>query len=313
MPNGHLIAFGANPAWQKTLFFDHFRPGQVNRARDIRAFASGKGINFCRAARCDGRFPARLLQFAGGENGAHIERDLAAEALTHRTVRTRNPTRCCITCLCKESGSMTELIEPSYPTTLAEMRQILDALDAELPGARFAALCGTLPTGTPPSLYVEVAKRVHAAGIPLLVDCFRDIEPVLELGGDMYLKINVEELLLLTGATSTPQALRALFGHYKLAAVAITDGPGQAYLAFEGRLFRYMIPRLKEVINPLGSGDTASAILAAGILSGVALPEAFRRALGAASANCLSELCGHFDPAEAIRLAGEIRPEEIGF
>ena len=41
-----LLVLGPNPAWQKTLFFDAFRPGQVNRAHRLEEFASGKGINF---------------------------------------------------------------------------------------------------------------------------------------------------------------------------------------------------------------------------------------------------------------------------
>ena len=47
-----VTVLGANPAFQKTLTFDGFRQGKVNRAKDVTFTASGKGINFCRAARC---------------------------------------------------------------------------------------------------------------------------------------------------------------------------------------------------------------------------------------------------------------------
>ena len=57
-----ITALGPNPAWQKTLFFDRFRYGAINRAREMQTFPAGKGINFCRAAACHGRVAARLIQ-----------------------------------------------------------------------------------------------------------------------------------------------------------------------------------------------------------------------------------------------------------
>ena len=54
MPKPLISVFGANPAWQKTLYFGEFRRGQVNRAEKLELYAGGKGVNFCRAAKCFG-------------------------------------------------------------------------------------------------------------------------------------------------------------------------------------------------------------------------------------------------------------------
>ena len=41
-----ITVIGANPAWQKTLFFREFIPGRVNRAYKEENYSSGKGVNF---------------------------------------------------------------------------------------------------------------------------------------------------------------------------------------------------------------------------------------------------------------------------
>ena len=300
-----LLVLGPNPAWQKTLFFERFRPGEVNRAQEMRAFASGKGVNFCRAVRCAGRASAVLLQFVGGDNGEYLVRELNREGLVHRSVTTRHPTRCCVTCLCRKTRSMTELIEPSYPVSEAEIEAFRGELLRELPGTALLALCGTLPTGTDPEFYARMAAPALAMGIPLLVDSYRHIESVLEQRGRIYLKVNLEELRCLTGEEHVKSAFRALFARYPgVAAAAITDGPRQACLAeAAGTLIRYTLPELPELVSPLGCGDTASAVLASELVAGTPLDRAFRAALAGASANCLNEVCGSFEPATAEELA----------
>lgn len=41
-----ILIIGLNPAFQSTLHFDHFRPGQVNRASRKCNSIGGKGQNF---------------------------------------------------------------------------------------------------------------------------------------------------------------------------------------------------------------------------------------------------------------------------
>ena len=71
-------------------------------------------------------------------------------------------------------------------------------------------------------------------------------------------------------------------------------------------LFSYTIPRLEQVINPIGCGDTASAVWLSEIVSGTEYSEAFRYALGCASANCLTAFPGNFVMDDALALAAQI-------
>ena len=302
-----IAVLGPNPAWQKTLFFKNFIRGAVNRAVRMEELPSGKGINFCRALKCHGEAESLLIQFCGGENGSRIDAALAAEGMPFRSVAVPGATRCCTTCLDVTEQVMTELIEPSFPAPAEAVEAMLGRFEKELENASGAAFCGSLPDGTDPGLYVRAAELAAKSGVLLLIDAFRDLDAVFAAGPSVVLKINREELAKLAGTDDTSAGLRRVFARFPaLRYAAITDGPGRAF-AFDGQKFAvYTLPRLAEVANPIGCGDTASAVLLSELCTGNDLFEGFRRALAAASANCLNSKPGHFLPEEAANLLPEM-------
>ena len=298
-----IAVFGANPAWQKTLHFKEFRPGKVNRAAALELYAGGKGVNFCRAAGCRGLCRTRLFQFAGGANGALHEAELAREGIDCCSIRVAAETRCCTTCLDEAGSPMTELIEPSHAVTAKEAEQMLKALDSQLAEAAGAAITGSLPDGTDPELYVRVAEVAARHGLPLLIDALSP--EAVAAAADVVLKINMDELKKITGESEPAAALKSGASQWKNAILAITDGADAAYLAGRGKLYRYRIPRIS-VVSALGAGDTCSAVLLSGLLTGQAPHLAFAGALAAASANCLSATAGKFSNADCAELMPDI-------
>lgn len=303
-----ILVLGPNPAWQKVLTFGTFRADAINRAGKRLLFASGKGVNFCRAARCHGGNHTELFQFAGGDNGRNLTRALEQEHFRHHTIElAAAETRMCTTCLSESDGTITELIEPPPQVSPAELRKLLDAVKAAVPQAALIAFCGTLPPGAE-TLYAEVARTAAAAGKMLLIDSVVNLAQLLELGGrQAYLKINAEELRDFSGETDCTAAFRRLFARYQLRGAAITAGAGNALFSDGETLVRYELPRLKKVVNPIGCGDTASAVFAAELRNGAAPQAAFQTALGAAIANCLSPICGEFTPETAQQYARAIQ------
>ena len=132
-----LLILGPNPAWQKVLRFSSVALGEVCRARELLEFASGKGANFCRAAKTAGKTLPVLVQTSGGENGARQTAYLEKEKITAYSVETA-PTRCCISC-CEADGRCTELIEPGTALSEEQAKQLLRLFDRELADAGMAA------------------------------------------------------------------------------------------------------------------------------------------------------------------------------
>ncbi|MBS1368399.1 MAG: hypothetical protein HPZ91_00440 [Lentisphaeria bacterium] len=304
-----ILVLGANPAWQKSLFFAGLHPGAVNRAERRDSYPGGKGVNFCRAAACFGKAEALLFQFAGGLNGERLRRAMDAEGIRHETVETAAETRCCITCLNRADKSMTELIEPSGKVSEAEAEELLSRLSARMPKAALFAIAGSLPDGTDLSFYERAAAIAVKAGVPVLADAVRGIAPVLALPGRIILKVNGEEFLRITGCTELREAHRAAAGRWRNAQFAVTAGAGSATFSDRIRVCRYTNPKLA-VVNPLGAGDTASAVLSSCLAAGSEPAEAFRTALAAASANCLTDRAGSFLSGAMEEILPQIRCTE---
>ncbi len=308
-----IVAIGANPAWQKVLTFEHLRTGEVNRASDKVEFASGKGINFVRAVRNWTRADAVVVQFAGGVNGESLVQYLCGEGLPHLTVSVVAPTRCCTTCLCRASGSMTELIEPAAAPEAAAVAEALEIALREVALADALALCGTLPGTMDPGFYVSLAQAARKRGLPVLVDAWHRIETVLDTGAAILLKINAEELRALAGRETAAAGIAELYRRWpRLAGVGITDGPKLAYWGDpSGTIYGCAVPRLEEVVNPVGSGDTVSAVTMSEYLAGASGVQAFRAGLAAAQANCLNIKCADFDRAAALRFVEQVFVSEL--
>ncbi|KAJ1720074.1 hypothetical protein LPJ61_006212, partial [Coemansia biformis] len=151
-----------------------------------------------------------------------------------------------------------------------------------------------------------------------------DVQPVLATGCIDILKVNSSEALAIlasqdsrgdgcqTGDDAQPAALArpadfarvaaTLAARFSIGIVAVTNGPATAYLA-DGRTkqcFAFGIPDLlastalgagkyakPALLNPLGAGDTCSAVMLGHLLSGASAVDAFAAGLAAASASCL--------------------------
>jgi fructose-1-phosphate kinase PfkB-like protein len=290
-----ILVLGPNPAWQKTLFFPEFRYGHVNRAAEMMVFPSGKGINFSRAARCWGTTQTLLFQFAGGEIGGRLRRELDREGLKYLHIETEAETRTCTTCLCRKSGTMTEIIDPTPPLPRENVEQMLDAIRRNIASCSAVSITGTVPGGMKTDLYRQTAALACENGLPVLVDSWQNIDEVLALGGEMILKVNLDELAKITGVREPRRAIEIVFERYPVCAVAITDGPETAYAATREQAWSFQLPVLEDVVSPLGSGDTNAAVLFSEYLAGTSFEQAFAHALAAASANCLTPLCGSFE------------------
>ena len=303
-----ILVCGPNPAWQKTLVFDEFRPCEVNRARECDFRASGKGINFARAVRTWGLARPVVHQFSGGANGCALTAWLKDEGIEFVDRNIAGATRCCTTVLCGKTASMTELIETSPAVTADDAdflkKSILDAL----PDAAALALCGTLPQGPIEDFYAGLTAAAVRAGKPVLMDSVEFFRETLA-EGVRYLKINSGELLTVTGASDPEAAALDLLARYPLECVAITDGPSRAFIAWRGAVHRIFIPDLPGVCNPLGAGDVCSGVMLSELAAGFDPVQAFTAGLAAACASCLTRYAADFDRAEALRIRAGMRIE----
>ena len=306
-----VMAFGLNPSWQKTLFFKELAFHEVNRAERVHAMPSGKGINFVRAARTWDKISAFVLQPTGGHTGDLLREALLAEKLPEVSIPTSASTRICSTLICNKTKTITEIIEPSERLPEADVKKLETRAGELLAGSDALAVCGTFPPGIPPDFYASFIRKAREKGIPVIIDAYKEIIPSLEAGTD-YFKINAEELAVLSGSRDIVEGMKRLYGKYHLKALAITAGPDAAFLICPAGIFRYSIPSLKNFINPIGAGDTCTAVMFSEILSGNSCEESFAWGLAAASASCETPHAAVFDRTNAEKLFRKTVIDKIG-
>jgi fructose-1-phosphate kinase PfkB-like protein len=293
-----ILVVGLNPAWQQLFVLPSLNPGAVNRATEYEALASGKGMNAAKILAARGH-AVSLLQVLAGENGNRMR--AACEGLGIRSlhVSVAGDTRVCATLM--HAGDTTEVIAPFVVTDPKIFQELLDCVPQE----NFDALlvCGTLPSGIPESVYGAIADRIAA---PLTI-----WDSVAGLSADAlarvtWLKVNAEEYRtlapLLTLAKTDP-------------ALLITDGAAPTKVRLPqsdtARSLRCHGPKLDSIVNPIGAGDTVTAMLTDGLLHGLDARAAIAAALAAAAASCLNRLPAVWDEVDAARLASQIRWEEL--
>ena len=251
---------------------------------------------------------------ADGGNGKLLLDDLAKENLQVKTFAAGSPTRCCTTCLSAADGSMTELIEPSDPPVAEAVQAALDYIKSAAAKVDGIALCGQLPGSMDADFYVKCAEFAAASGKTLLIDSWKNINGILAASRNAVLKINADELAALTGINEIVPALKMLLKDYSLDCIAITDGAKAGYLADKsGAVWRLSVPFIaqEDLVNPVGSGDTASAVFLSCYLNGESAEKAFAYAIAAASANCLSVKCAEFDRRQAMKFFEEVKIEPV--
>ncbi|KAJ2718379.1 hypothetical protein GGI07_005784 [Coemansia sp. Benny D115] len=280
-----------------------------------------------------------LLQILGGSTGTQIEKTEMEQGIHFITVATSQATRTCTTCLDTSTGQMTELIGISDivdKQAASQYEQIAISILQSIYPPKALALCGTFPPGLDPTCMANIFASRQPEKTLVFVDAAKDIMPILNTGNVDVLKINASEALDILSCLDTSfskENAEITFVANRIAevadidVVAITDGPHMSYMVDHKLSACYVIeiPNLlanrsqyldapaldKEfgelVLNPLGAGDTCSAVMLNLMLEGMMPVEAFAMGLAAASASCLVPMPNCvFDKAVMSRIRADI-------
>lgn len=305
-----ILSAGLTPAWQQILLFDGFRYGEVNRATEVHACASGKVFN---AGIAVARLAAANLTLApvGGIWTKSIEAEFDALAVNRRFIHTAAPTRVCTTLLDRATGSMTELVENGRPLSNDELEQFAAAFAEEAAQAAGVIFIGSLPDKTPVSYYRRLLSAVRC---PMVLD-FRGegLRQSLPLR-PLLVKPNREELARtvdnpLDDDRTLVAAMQQL-NHAGAQWVLVTHGAGPAWLTSQEQVMRLYPPVANTVVNPIGCGDAIAAGVAVATERGADIVEAVRYGMAAAHANLQQLLPCRFDTSHLNTVAASIRVEK---
>ena len=266
-PGPQVVTLTANPSLDRTLTL----PGPLHRGGVARLAPSttepgGKGVNVARAVAAAGVDVLAVLPAATDDP---FVRALTAIGLPPAVVPVPSPVRTNYT-LTEPDGTTTKLNEPGAALD-DDVRTALGSLLTTAAGtARWVALSGSLPKGTPVDWYAQLVRQLRATGVRIAVDTSE--APLLALlaagpeAAPDLLKPNTEELAQLAGTTEAalladPTAVRAAVAdlHRRgVAEVLLTLGAGGAMLSTAAGCWS-ATPPPTTVRSTVGAGDSSLA------------------------------------------------------
>jgi 1-phosphofructokinase family hexose kinase len=297
------LCCGIFPALQRTLELKSLKPGAVNRVRSVTLSTGGKATNAARVLNTLGGDPL-LFGFAGGDNGAAIQRLLDDEGIAHAFVETGAETRTSQTLLADDVHDFTELVEEGPELAAAEWKTLIKKFQTLEKSS--VIISGTLPAHAPPEIYAELIQA--AQGKPVILDTSgKPLLAALEFQPSLV-KINAAELLKTMNSDDIEDAAWEMLAH-GAGAVSVTQGSKPALLVTRKETVQFSIPKV-DVVSTLGSGDAVNAGIAFALQKGSSLKEAFVFGLACGVSNAMNRLPGVVKPDQIAKLVPQIKVEK---
>ena len=307
-----VVTITANPALDHTIWVPGFRAGEVNRVARDQLTPGGKGVNVAAVLAVLG-VPADVGGFLGTENASLFETFFAERGMGDRFVRLPGRTRTGVKVIDEQAEATTDINFPGLGVDGAALDALTERLAADAGGARWVALCGSLPPGAPPDLYGHLTGIAKAAGASVALDTSG---PALTAGvaaSPTLVKPNRAELEELVGrAIKDDDALLAAADDLRaggIETVIVSLGAdGALFVTADGAVLAR--PPDVAVVSTVGAGDSMVAGTIAADLHGLPLAETAALAT-ACSVVAISQVGSDLDPHRIDAVASDVKIETL--
>ncbi|MDP9352709.1 MAG: 1-phosphofructokinase family hexose kinase [Chloroflexota bacterium] len=297
-----------NAAVDTTYVLDRYYQGEVNRISRKMSAPGGKGNNVARVLALLGH-TVRATGFIGGPTGHYIEQGLQDLGVEAAFVRVPGDSRSCLTIIERESGVISELLEPGMAISPAGAETFLRTAPLQARDVDAVVVSGSLPNGLPNNYYALLLTALHSSSALLAFDSSGEaLRHGLSAKPDL-IKPNAAEMASLMGSEGSPEEM-AEWIHRKLigsvlapsAKVLLSFGEQGAVLVSQDTALLASPPAVR-VVNPVGSGDALLAGYLGAISETTEESAALAEAVAVATAAALHETAGiiHWEDVRAIR------------
>lgn len=288
-----ILVVCLNPTLQRTLYFEDFKAGEVNRSKRSLLSVGGKGADCARILTQLGA-EAVLLSHQGGEE-AELHANLCHEAgFTLCSVDAQVPVRCCTTVL--HDGMATELVEEGTAVPSGTEEGLRKLFGQRIAESDALIITGSRCAGYSDFLYRDFCREARDLGKTVVLDVRgEDLRRCLEVEG-LVVKPNLSEFVstFLPDCTVTEgheggrtvelaEQKMVEVGRMAKARILLTHGRWPA-LCFDGEQpYTLQVPPVDRVVNTIGCGDGVCSGLCLALLGGVSFPDACASALSVGS------------------------------
>ncbi|HEL1980393.1 TPA: tagatose-6-phosphate kinase [Streptococcus suis] len=309
-----ILTITLNPSVDIAYQLDTFYLDTVNRVENVQKTAGGKGLNVTRVLKQIGE-DVVATGFIGGEIGSYVKKQLTRNDIKNSFVEIGSETRNCIAVL--HDGKQTEILEQGPTIQEHEALNFIEHLEIILNNVDVVVISGSLPKGLASNYYVEIVELCKKCGVAVVLDCSGEaLKNVLESQQKpTVIKPNTEELSQLIGkeVTDDIQELKSVLSGQLFQGIewiVVSLGAQGAFAKHNDKFYRVRIPKIK-VVNPVGSGDSTVAGIAAGLVHALPDAELLKNANVLGMLNAQEEQTGYVNLENAESLYSQIEVEEV--
>ena len=309
-----ILTITLNPSVDIAYQLDTFHLDTVNRVENVQKTAGGKGLNVTRVLKQIGE-DVVATGFIGGEIGSYVKKQLTRNDIKNSFVEIGNETRNCIAVL--HDGQQTEILEQGPTIQEHEALNFIEHLEIILNNVDVVVISGSLPKGLASNYYVKVIELCKKCGVAVVLDCSgKALKNVLESQQKpTVIKPNTEELSQLIGKNVTDdiQELKAVLSGQLFQGIdwiVVSLGAKGAFAKHNDKFYRVKIPKIN-VVNPVGSGDSTVAGIAASLAHALPDAELLKKANVLGMLNAQEEQTGYVNLEHSEVLYSQIEVEEV--
>ena len=289
-----------NPSLDYIIRVNGFRTGTINRTTYERIFAGGKGINVSTVLRSLGH-ASTAYGFTAGFTGQEIRHRLETSGITARFIEAAEGlSRINVK---MKSDEETEINGRGPVISEADMNRLYSQLD-QLKEGDSLVLSGSIPSGMPETVYMDILKHLDGRGIAVTVDATKDLLVRVLPYHPFLIKPNNHELGEIFQKEITSKAdvivyakkLQELGARNVLVSMA---GDGAVLVTENGDAYRASAPK-GTLVNSVGAGDSMVAGFLAGYRRNRDYAEAFRWGVCTGSASAFSDALATSEEVETL-------------
>lgn len=273
-----VITVTLNPALDKTVNIEQFEYGGLNRIKEIRTDAGGKGINVAKVLK---QFDTGVnaLGLAAGYQGQVIRDQLEKLGIQASMIEASGETRVNLKVVDESTKQTTELNEPGFTVDAELLEQFQSLFKSKAAEASVIVLGGSLPPGTPPDYYRSLIESARAQGIRTILDADGEALAHGVEAAPFAIKPNIHELEALLGETFDSmeriiEAARTLIDR-GIEYVLVSMGAEGSLLVSKAAAVRAS-PFPIVPVSTVGAGDSMVAAMVYSILEGKSIEETAR-------------------------------------
>ncbi|MDQ6601021.1 tagatose-6-phosphate kinase [Bacillus salipaludis] len=293
-----ILAVTMNPSVDISYPIQDFKLDDVNRVKDARKTAGGKGVNVARVVSQLGE-DVLATGVLGGTIGDYITQELNKSGIKNNFFRINQESRNCIAIL--HEGMQTEILESGPTLSVDEGEAFLRKYEELLSKASLVTISGSLPRGLGSDFYLKMVEMGREKGTPVIVDTSGEsLKQVLTHTVKPFaIKPNIHELIQLFDMELNEnirnlKQLLAIELFHGIEWIVVSMGAEGALVKQNNEYYQVHIPKI-DVVSPVGSGDATVAGLAVALKQKQDVPAVLKTAMATGILNTMEAGTGYIN------------------